>query len=61
MRFRTKMLVLLAAVALSSAPAHASTPPVSCLLDCSTLLPGYWESPTEPICGILLERGCGWY
>jgi hypothetical protein len=60
MRFRLTMLAAITAVALSSAPAHAS-PLLPCDFQCSTLLPGYWENPIQPICESLLAISCGWY
>jgi hypothetical protein len=61
MRFRITMLAVLAAVALSSAPAHASPPLLSCGADCGLLLPGYWQGPGQPACDALLALSCGWY
>ena len=60
MRSTFSMLVVLAAVALSSAPAHA-TPLLSCDVPCETLLPEYWEDPSQHLCKSLLAISCGWY
>lgn len=61
MRVRIPMLALLGAVALSSAPAHASPPLLSCGVQCDTLLPGYWQNPDQPACEALFAISCGWY
>jgi len=58
MRYRL-MLVAFAAVALSSAPAHASTL-LPCDIVCADLVPVYWE-PSQRICESLLTFSCGWY
>jgi len=59
MRYRL-MLVAFAAVALSSAPAHASTPLLPCDIVCGDLVPVYWE-PSQRICESFLTFSCGWY
>jgi hypothetical protein len=61
MRYRATLLALFAAVALSSAPAEASPPLLSCGGPCDSLLPTYWEDPNQPICKALLAISCGWY
>lgn len=60
MRYRF-MMVALTAVALSSAPAHASTPLFPCDVACGDLLPSYWEDPTQQVCKSLVAISCGWY
>lgn len=55
------MLVALAAVALSSAPAHASTPLLPCDTVCGDLLPVYWDGPGQQVCETFLVISCGWY
>jgi hypothetical protein len=45
MRFHITMLAVLAAVALSSAPAHASPRLLTCGADCGLALPGHWQGP----------------
>lgn len=60
MRYRL-MLVALAAVALSSAPARASTPLLPCDVVCDDLLPAYWEDPSQQVCKSFLALSCGWY
>ncbi|HEX2780718.1 MAG TPA: hypothetical protein VHM30_14550 [Gemmatimonadaceae bacterium] len=58
MRIRLTLLAALAAVALSSAPAHASGCPIIELTsDCNALLPDYWQDPTSPWCPL---EGCEW-
>jgi hypothetical protein len=59
MRYRL-MLVALAAVALSSAPAHASTPLLPCDVVCGDLVPVYWD-PGHQVCESVLVLSCGWY
>lgn len=57
MRIRFPLIAALAAVALSSAPAHAS----GCLANppsvCDELLPSYWQDPSLPWCPI---GPCDW-
>jgi hypothetical protein len=55
------MLAALTAVALSSAPAHASTPLLACDVVCGDLFPGYWEDPSQQVCKSFLAISCGWY
>jgi hypothetical protein len=59
MRIRFTLLTALAAVALSSAPAHASVCPNRPYADteCSSLFLEYWQDPTQPWCPIV---GCDW-
>jgi hypothetical protein len=61
MRYRATLPAVLAAVALSSAPAKASLPLLSCGDSCESLLPSYWENPNQPICKALIAITCGWY
>ena len=60
MRYRF-LLVAITAVALSSAPAHASTPLLSCDVVCGDLLPAYWDDPGQQVCKSFLAISCGWY
>ncbi|NUQ20840.1 MAG: hypothetical protein HOQ09_07750 [Gemmatimonadaceae bacterium] len=59
MRIRITLLSAFAAVALSGAPAQASVCPIVPTTDpdCSSLLPNYWQNPTNPWCPI---NGCDW-